>query len=213
MGYRKMAKDEAGNRYVQERGFVDGDAVLKVIDFQTATRPDGVVYWPTANYEVSVPSADPPVEGVRIVRTGNGLYTVPDKARGVPLLNAVKIALGRMQAPALNHAASFRGRPPVPDPHATRIGRDAGSTEPRADVGRNAPQVIEEPAENRELQRGERILKHLALYPDGVDVQTMAAGMFALTSGAIRSHLTRLVKNNGPVASPAKGIYVRREQS
>jgi len=213
MGYRKMAKDPAGNSYVKERGYVDGDAVLTVIDFETATRPDGVVYWPSANYEVSVPSADPPVTPVRMVRTGNGLYTVPDKARGVPLTDAVKIALGRMQAPSQAHAAAFRGRPPIPDPNATRIGRDAGSTEPRRDVARNAPEIIQEPQENWELSRGDRIMRHLALYPNGVDAQTMSAGMHALSTGSIRQHLSRLVKNNGPVASPAKGIYVRRESN
>lgn len=211
MGYRKMAKDEAGNSYVKERGFVDGDAVLTVIDFETARRPDGVVYWPSANYEVSVPNADPAVEPVRVIRTGNGLYTVPDKARSVPLLDAVRIALGRMQAPALSHAAAFRGRPPLPDTHATRTGVDAGSTTPRRDVASNAPAVIQEPEENWGLGRGDRIMRHLALYPAGVDAQTMSAGMHDLASGAIRSHLSRLAKNNGPVATPAKGIYVRRE--
>jgi hypothetical protein len=207
-----MATDEAGNKYVAERGYVDGDAVLKVIDFETARRPDGVVYWPTANYEVSVPGADPAIPAVRVIRTGNGLYTVPDKARGVPLLDAVRIALGRVQPPALSHAAAFRGRPPIPDQNATRTGRDAGSTTPSREA-RNGPEVIQEPEENRTLSRGDRIMRHLALYPEGVDVQTMAAGMFALTSGAIRQHLSRLVKNNGPVVSPAKGIYKRREES
>lgn len=205
MGYRKMAKDEAGNSYVKERGFVDGDAVLTVIDFQTARRPDGGVYWPTANYEVSVPNADPAVDPVRVIRTGNGLYTVPDKARSVPLTDAVRIALGRMQAPALSHAATFRGRPPLPSTNG------GGSTEPRRDVASNGPAVIQEPEENWGLGRGDRIMRHLALYPQGVDAQTMSAGMHDLASGAIRQHLSRLVKNNGPVATPAKGIYVRRE--
>ena len=213
MGYRKMAKDPQGNSYVAERGYVDGDAVLKVLDFQTATRPDGVVYWPTANYEVSVPNADPAVEAVRVIRTGNGLYTVPDKARGVPLLDAVRIALGRMQAPALSHAAAFRGRPPLPDTNATRIGRDAGSTQPRADVARSGPAVIQEPVENRTLSRGDRIMRHLALYPEGVDAATMSAGMHELTTGGIRQHLARLAKNGGPVGVVSKGVYVRREVS
>lgn len=213
-GYRKMAKDpEFGGGYVEEQGYFDGNAVLKVIDFQAVRNPDGVnVDWPVANYEVSVPSADPPIPPVRIIRQKNGAYwTVPDKADRLGRTDAIKVALGRMEPPQLRQPPAFRGRRPVPSEGASRNGVDAGST--RAQTG-NGPEVITEPEDDRTLPRGERIIKHLARYPDGADVQTLSAGMFALSSGVIRQHLSRLAKaDNGPVVVVSKGVYKRREQN
>jgi len=210
MGYRKMAKDPEGNVYVAERD-VDGDAVLKVIDFTVDRRGEPpVVFWPTANYEVSVPNADPPVPAVRLIRRGGGLYDVPDVARGLPMLDAVRIALGRQQAPApIEHRRQVR---------AVRSGRSAGrdghnlSTAPNAATVL-APAVINEPESNRAFKQGDRIMRHLALYPEGVDAQTLSAGLHNLSTSQVRAHLRRMCKNSGPVREVRTGIYTRREAS
>ena len=210
-GYRKMAKHLDGG-YVAEQGYFDGDAVLKVLEIHGARRsPDGAdVIWASADYEVSVPGANPPVEPVKIVRNENGTYNVPGKAEKIGRNDAIKIALGRMEPPALRQAAGFRGRRPVPNPTASRRGVDAGSTAPTTNGG---PEVKAEPQENWTLSHGDRIMRHLALYPDGVDAQTMAAGMHDMASNKIRPHLMRLTKNNGPVVLVSKGVFKRRPQN
>jgi hypothetical protein len=54
-------------------------------------------------------------------------------------------------------------------------------------------------------------MRHLALYDaEGVDPQTMSAGMHDLDSTKIRAHLRRLMRNDGPVAEVGKGKYARR---
>jgi len=208
MGFKKLAKDNEGNTYVAERS-VDGDAVLKVKTFETARRGD-VVYWPTATYEVSVPTADPPLGPFEIIRLGSGVYDVPEKAQRVGMLDAVRIALGRMQPPP---PREWRGRAPQP-----RSGRSAGRDQgglagSSLRNSRPGPAVIAEPQENWTLKQGDRIMRHLALYgAEGVDAQTLSAGMHELATTAIRKHLRALAKNSGPVVIVRTGIYARRSE-
>jgi hypothetical protein len=211
MGFRKMAKDPEGNTYVAERS-VDGDAVLKVVgvpvtDFPVARRGD-VVYWPEAPYEVSAP--DKPA--VRVIRFASGAYDVPGKASRVSMTDAVRIALGRMQPPAPRaHRATVRTVRAGRASTAQRDGHNL-STEANAPAG-SVLGVLQEPQENWDLKQGDRIMRHLALYPNGVDAQTMSAGMHDLSSTKIRTHLRRLIKGGGPVAEPRQGVYARREAS
>jgi hypothetical protein len=53
-------------------------------------------------------------------------------------------------------------------------------------------------------------MRHLSLYPDGIDAQTMSAGMHDMPTAKIRAHLRRLMKDNGPVEEIEKGKYARR---
>jgi hypothetical protein len=209
MGYKKLAKDGEGNTYVAERT-VDGDAVLKVVgrpgvDFPTAKRGE-VVYWPEAPYEVSAEGVDP----VRVVRWASGAYDVPGQAFKVPMIDAVRIALGRMAVPAPRaHRATVR---PVRAGRAAGRDTEVGSTLPN--VRRAGPQVIAEPQENWQLHQGDRIMRHLARYgAEGVDPQTMSAGMHDLATTTIRKHLRRLMKDSGPVVQVRTGVYARREAS
>ena len=154
---RKMATDSDGDTYVSERSV--GDAVVRVLPdtIQKERRGDGTAVWLTASYEVCGPDGE---VGEIIVRNASGTYDVPEKAQRVGLSQAVAIALGRDAPP-----------PPAPrrDLEAA-LAASLASTQPQ-------PQVHQEPPENWELRQGDRIMRHLALYPDGIDPQTMSAGM------------------------------------
>lgn len=154
---RKMATDSDGDTYVSERSV--GDAVVRVLPdtIQKERRGDGTAVWLTASYEVCGPDGE---VGEIIVRNASGTYDVPEKAQRVGLSQAVAIALGRDAPP-----------PPAPrrDLEAA-LAASLASTQPQ-------PQVHQEPPENWERRQGDRIMRHLALYPDGIDPQTMSAGM------------------------------------
>jgi len=72
--------------------------------------------------------------------------------------------------------------------------------------------VKPEPGENWELKQGDRIMRMLAEYgAEGVDPQTMSAGMHDMPTTKIRSHLRRLAKaDNSPVEEVETGKYRRR---
>ena len=208
-GYKKMAKDPEGNSYVAERS-VDGDAVLKVVKIdQSAKTAQGVVYWPKATYSVWVPGTE--TEPVKIIRYGAGHYEVPGKGTHLPMIDAVRIALGRMQPPAAReHRATVR--PVRAGRSSARQAQEHNASTARQRV-RDTPEVKQEPQENWQLQQGDRIMRHLALYPEGVDPQTMSAGMHEVPTSKVRAHLRRMMKNEGPVIQVRTGIYARREAS
>lgn len=195
---RKMATDSDGDRYIAERSV--GDATVRVLPdtIQKERRSDGTVIWLTATYEVTGPDGE--VGGI-IVRNANGTYDVPDKAQRVGLAQAVAIALGlEAPAPAPRRAAAGENR----DLEAA-LAASLANAQPQ-------PQVRQEPRENWELRQGDRIMRHLALYGDeGIDVQTMSAGMHDMPSAKIRAHLRKLAKaEGGPVEEIETGKYRRR---
>jgi hypothetical protein len=218
MGYRKMAKDNEGNAYVKERSVPIGggaDAVMRVVEFTAAKRTNAagavVVYWPSATYEVYEPASDgaqPVGDLPKILRHASGAYDVPSSAPGGPafkalrvsVTDAVKIALGKMP-PAI---ITFTGATGTVRPPARQRDEVHVSTAPTARPG---PQVIPEPEENRAFRQGDRILRQLALYPEGVDAQTMSAGLHQISATAIRKHLNRVMRENGPVRLVKAGVY------
>ena len=194
---RKMATDSDGDSYVAERTV--GDATVKVLTGTIQKERHGdVAVWTHAEYEVTGPDGQP---GDNIVRRANGSYDVPGKAERVGLAQAVAIALG-LEAP-----------PPAPAPRRRVAGPDgdleAALTASLANA-KSGPEVKAEPRENWQLKQGDRIMRHLALYPEGIDAQTMSAGMHGLDSTKIRAHLRRLAKNDGPVVQVSNGVYARR---
>jgi hypothetical protein len=194
---RKMATDSDGDRYISERSV--GDATVRVLTdtIQKERRGDTDV-WTRATYEVCGPDGE--VGGI-IVRNASGLYDVPDKAQRVGLSQAVAIALG-LEAP-----------PPAPAPRRATAGESTDLEAALAASLANArpgPEVKPEPQENWQLKQGDRIMRHLALYPDGIDAQTMSAGMHDMPTTKIRAHLRRLMKNDGPVVQVSDGVCARR---
>ena len=194
---RKMATDSDGDTYVSERSV--GDSTVRVLPdtIQKERRGDGTAVWLTATYEVAGPDGE--VGGI-IVRNANSTYDVPEKAQRVGLAQAVAIALGlEAPAPAPRRAAAGENR----DLEAA-LAASLANAQPQ-------PEVIKEPQENWELRQGDRIMRHLALYPDGIDVQTMSAGMHDLPATKIRAHLRKLAKaDSGPVEETDPGRYRRR---
>jgi len=194
---RKMATDSDGDSYVAERTV--GDATVKVLTGTIQKERHGdVAVWTHAEYEMTGPDGQP---GDNIVRRANGSYDVPGKAERVPLALAVGIALGREAPPP---APVTRRRATAPDENL-----EAALTVSLANA-QPQPEVKPEPQENWQLKQGDRIMRHLALYPDGSDAQTMSAGMHDLDSTKIRAHLRRLAKNDGPVVQVSNGVYARR---
>ncbi len=189
-----MATDDDGDRYVAERTI--GDATVRVLADTIIKRRtgNGVAYWEQATYAVRGPGG---VAGDDIIRRANGTFDVPGKAQRVGLGQAVAIALGREEPPS---------------PHEPRR-RAAVPADLEAALAASIAQVRQEPPENWELRQGDRIMRHLALYPDGTDAQTMSAGMHDLDSTKIRAHLRRLAKNDGPVEETETGKYRRRPTS
>ena len=189
-----MATDDDGDRYVAERTI--GDATVRVLTGTIIKRRtgSGVAYWEQATYAVRGPGG---VVGDDIIRRANGTFDVPGKAQRVGLGQAVAIALGREEPP------------PPPEPRR----RAAVPADLEAALAASIAQVRQEPRENWELRQGDRIMRHLALYPDGTDAQTMAAGMHDLSSTKIRAHLRRLAKDDGPVEEIETGKYRRRPTS
>jgi hypothetical protein len=100
-----------------------------------------------------------------------------------------------------------------PAPPGRRAGRDleAALTASLANA-KPGPEVKPEPGENWELKQGDRIMRMLAEYgAEGVDPQTMSAGMHDMPTTKIRSHLRRLAKaDNSPVEEVETGKYRRR---
>jgi hypothetical protein len=193
---RRIATDSDGDRYVAEQSV--GDATIKVLPatIQKA-KHNGATIWLHAEYEVTAADGRP---GDNIVRHGSGGFDVPGKAERVGLAQAVAIALG-LEAP------------PAPAPRRVVAGetRDLGAALTASLANASpGPEVKPEPQENWSLKQGDRIMRHLALYPDGIDAQTMSAGMHDLDSTKIRAHLRRLVKNDGPVVEVEPGKYARR---
>ena len=125
---------------------------------------------------------------------------MPDKAQRVGLAQAVAIALGREA-------------PPPPAPRRRAATSDENLEAALAASLANAqpqPEVHKEPRENWELRQGDRIMRHLALYPDGIDAQTMSAGMHDMPTAKIRAHLRKLAKaDSGPVEETDPGRYRR----
>jgi len=202
---RVMAKDPQGNSYVAERTVAD--ATVKVagvpgVDFPTERRGD-VVIWPEAPYDI-IFTREAGVESVRAIRWATGLYDVPSKehARKIPLHLAVEVAAGR----ATVTPRQWRGSVRPPRSSRNEVNVRTGANAPAG------PAVIAEDRANWTLKQGDRIMRHLALYPDGVDAQTMSAGMHELSASQIRGHLKRLMKDGGPVVSADLG-YARRQAS
>jgi hypothetical protein len=198
----KMATDSDGDPYVAERSV--GDATVKVLTdtIVKQRRDDGTAVWLTATYEVTGPDGE---AGGIIVRNASGVYDVPEKAQRVGLAQAVAIALGREEPPPAP-APRRRVAGPGGDDLEAALTASLANTQPQS-------QVIAEPPENWELRQGDRIMRHLALYPDGIDAQTMSAGMHDLASTKIRAHLRKLAKaDNGPVVEVETGKYRRRPQ-
>jgi hypothetical protein len=86
----------------------------------------------------------------------------------------------------------------------------SGSSAPNTRT--TGPAVIPEPEENWTLTgKGDRIMRHLALYPDGAPVQTIAAGLHEISAATVRGHLSKLAKvAGGPVEKVSNGVYKRR---
>jgi hypothetical protein len=194
---RKMATDSDGDSYVAERSVGDATVTVLTGTIRKERRGDTAV-WLSATYTVTGPDGQ---AGDDIVRNASGLYDVPGKASRVGLTQAVAIALG-LEAP-----------PAAPAPRRTVPGPDGDLEAVLTASLANAqpqPQVIAEPEENWALHQGDRIMRHLVLYPEGVDPATMSAGMHDLASTKIRAHLRRLIKNDGPVVEVEPGKYARR---
>jgi hypothetical protein len=194
---RKMATDSDGDSYVAERSV--GDATVRVLPGTIVKERRGsTAIWTAASYEVCGPGGE--VAGT-ITRNSNGSYDVPGKASRVGLTDAVQIALGRQEPPA-----PTRSRATVPGENLEAVlAASLASARP-------GPQVIAEDRANWTLKQGDRIMRHLALYgAEGVDAQTMSAGMHDMPTTKIRAHLRRLMKNDGPVVETEKG-YARRAQ-
>jgi hypothetical protein len=196
---RKMAKDSDGDSYVAERSV--GDATITVLTgtIRKERRGDTAI-WLSATYTVTGPDGE---AGADIIRNAHGLYDVPDKgAARVGLVQAVAIALG-LEAP-----------PPAPAPRRRTVPGADGDLEAALTASlanaKPGPVVIAEPRENWELKQGDRIMRHLALYPGGVDPATMSAGMHDMPTTKIRAHLRRLMKDSGPVVEVEPGRYARR---
>ncbi len=195
-----MATDDDGDRYVAERTI--GDATVRVLPGTIIKRrtDKGAAYWEQATYAVRGPGGQ---AGDDIIRRANGTFDVPGKAERVGLAQAVAIALGSEEPP-----------PPRANRVASRDTSDSGlEAALAASIAQAQPKVRQEPPENWERRQGDRIMRHLALYPDGVNAQTMAAGMHDLTSTKIRAHLRRLAKNDGPFEEIETGKYRRRPTS
>lgn len=190
-----MATDNDGDSYVAERSVADCTVKVLPDTIQKERRSDGTAVWLTATYEVAGPDGE--VGGI-IVRNASGLYDVPEKAQRIGLAQAVAIALG-LDAPP----PAPRRRDASPDENL-----EAALT---ASLTSAQPQVHQEPQENWDLKQGDRIMRMLALYgADGIDAQTMSAGMHDMPTAKIRAHLRRLMKNDGPVAETEPGRYARR---
>jgi hypothetical protein len=194
---RIMATDDDGDRYVAEQTV--GDATVRVLPgtIDKRRREDGTAYWEQATYEVCGPGGD--VAGV-IVRHANSTFDVPEKAQRVGLAQAVAIALGRQEPPAPRRDTDTRRAAAAADLEAALA----------ASLAQAGPQVKPEPRENWELRQGDRIMRHLALYPEGADPATMSAGMHDMPTAKIRAHLRRLMKDDGPVVELEPGTYARR---
>ncbi len=202
-----MATDDDGDRYVAEQTV--GDATVRVLTgtIVKRRREDGTAWWEQATYEVRGPGGE---AGDNIIRRANGTYDVPGKAQRVGLAQAVAIALGREEPPPERRQL----RPFIIDSGPVAgAPRTAGDSDLEAALAASIAQARKEPPENWELRQGDRIMRHLALYPDGVDAQTMSAEMHDLPSTRIRAHLRRLAKGDGPVEEVEPGIYRRRPTS
>jgi hypothetical protein len=197
---RIMATDADGDSYVAERSVGDATVTVLTGTIRKERRDDGTAYWATATYTVTGPDGQ---AGEDIIRLASGLYDVPAKgASRVGLTQAVAIALGREAPPA-----------PAPGRRRTVAGPDGDLEAVLAASLANAkpgPKVHAEPRENWELKQGDRIMRHLALYPEGVDPATMSAGMHDMPTAKIRAHLRRLLKDDGPVVELEPGKYARR---
>lgn len=193
-----MATDDDGDRYVAERTI--GDATVRVLADTIIKRRtgSGAAYWEQATYAVRGPGG---AAGDDIIRRANGTFDVPGKAQRVGLAQAVAIALGREEPPPPSRPRSGAPRAII------------GDSDLEAALAASIAQVRQEPPENWELRQGDRIMRHLALYPDGTDAQTMSAGMHDLPTTKIRAHLRRLAKDDGPVEETEPGTYRRRPTS
>ena len=205
---RKMATDSDGDSYVAEQTV--GDATVRVLTdtIVKRRRDDGAAYWEQATYQVRGPGGE---AGDDITRRANGTFDVPGKAHRVGLGQAVAIALGREEPPPQRRQL----RPFISqDGPATVASRDtSGDSGLEAALAASIAQARKEPPENWELRQGDRIMRHLALHPEGVDPQTMSAEMHDLSSTKIRAHLRRLAKDDGPVEEIETGKYRLRPTS
>jgi len=203
-----MARDADGEKYVKIRTI--GDVTVTVIDFEKEhVGEPPVTWWTTANIEVKAGD-----QAVNIVRRRNGTYDVPTAGPGAQRLTikqAIAVALGRENPPApREHRGSGRGRPAGTQEATDESSQLAAAL--RASVRATAAQteVINEPEANWALKEGDRIMRHLTLYPEGVDAQTMSAGMHDLATNKIRTHLRRMAKAaTSPVREVRTGIYTR----